>query len=267
MRSSMIVALPRSLARLLAVALLAVAGPARAAEERGLTVAAAANLRPALEAIVSAFRARNPGVEVGVIYGASGTFLAQIQNGAPFDLFLSADADYPAAVVDKGLADGKAFTYAFGKLAVWTPNGVSIDLAGRGLAALDDPAVKKIAIANPAVAPYGRAARAALERAGVLGKLGDRLVLGQSVSQAAQFAEVGAAQAALLPVSLATTPPLSGRGKAWLVPADLYAPVEQAGVVIRGAKRAEEARALARFLSTDEARNVLLRFGYGLPAR
>ncbi len=257
----------RSLAGLVAGLVAVVALPSRGDEARTLTVAAAANLKPALDEIAAAFRLGHPGADVRITYGASGTFFAQIRNGAPFDLFLSADAEYPAALVENGLADGKAFTYAFGRLAVWTPSGASIDLAGRGLAALADRSVRKIAMANPAVAPYGRAARAALEKVGVYDAVKDKLVLGQSVSQAAQFAQVGAAQAAILPASLAATPPLSAEGRAWLVPADLHSPVEQAGVVIRGTRRPALARDFVAFLSGDEARAILLRLGYALPSR
>jgi molybdate transport system substrate-binding protein len=257
----------RSLAGLVAGLVAVAAFPARGDEARTLTVAAAANLKPALDQIAAAFRAGHPDADVRITYGASGAFLAQIRNGAPFDLFLSADAEYPAALVENGLADGKAFTYAFGRLAVWTPGGAPLDLAGRGLAALAQSSVKKISMANPAVAPYGRAARAALEKAGVYEAVKDRLVLGQSVGQAAQFAQIGAAQAAILPASLATTPPLSAEGKAWIVPADLHPPLEQAGVVIRGARQAALAREFVAFLSGDGARAVFLRLGYALPAR
>lgn len=243
------------------------AGPARAEAPRVLTVAAAANLKPALDPIATLYRARNPGVDLRITYGASGTFVAQIQARAPFDLFLSADADYPAAVAGKGLADGKPFTYAFGRLVVWTPAGVSLDLAGRGLAALLDPSVKKIAIGNPAVAPYGRAARAALEQAGLLAALKDRLVLGQSVGQAAGFAQTGAAQAAILPASLVRVPPLSMQGRAWGLPPGSYPPVEQAGVVLKGASQPPLARDFAAFLVGEESRRVFARLGYTLPPR
>jgi molybdate transport system substrate-binding protein len=241
--------------------------PVRADAPRVLTVAAAANLKPALDPIVTLYRDRNPGVDVRITYGASGTFFAQIQARAPLDLFLSADAEYPAAVAGKGLSDGKPFTYAFGKLAVWTPAGVSLDLAHRGLAALLDPSVKKIAIGNPAVAPYGRAARAALEQAGLLAALKDRLVLGQSVGQAAQFAQTGAAQAAILPASLVRVPPLSMQGRAWVLPPGSHPVVEQAGVVLKGASQPALARDFAAFLVSEEARRTFARLGYTLPPR
>ncbi len=252
---------------LLLVAALAVPGIASPAAQRSIAVAVAANMRPAFEEIALRFQAKNPGIEVKATFGASGNFFAQITNGAPFDLFLSADADFPAKVVEKGLADGKAFTYAYGKLAVWVPKGSKLDLDGKGLAALADPSVQKIAIASPEVAPYGRAAKAALEKAGLYEQLQGRIVMGQSVSQTAQFVQSGNAQAGFLPLSLAKTPPLSGEGRSWPVPPSSYQRIEQAGVVVKGAKQAALARELAAFITGDGAKDVLERYGYDLPAR
>ncbi|MGA8892710.1 MAG: molybdate ABC transporter substrate-binding protein [Anaeromyxobacteraceae bacterium] len=251
----------------LLLALSAAPGLPLAEAPRVLTVAVAANLKPAFEEVAARFQALHPGVEVRPTYGASGTFFAQLANGAPFDLFLSADAGYPGRVVEKGLADGKAFTYALGRLVVWIPAGSPVDLRARGLAALLDPAVKKVALANPEVAPYGRAAREALERAGLLAALQPRLVTGQSVAQAAQFVESGSAQAGFLPLSLAREPPLAEKGSAWEVPPNAHAPIEQAGVIPRAARQPALARELVAFLTGDAGREILARGGYGLPAR
>ncbi len=244
---------------------LAAAAPARGSP--ALAVAAAANLKPALEAFVAGFRARHPGVDVEIAYGASGTLVAQIRNGAPFDVFLSADAGYPRALAASGLAAGPAFTYAVGKLAVWLPRGSGVDLDRGGLAALLDPAVAHVAVANPAIAPYGAAAEAALRTAGILDALRSRLVVGQSVSQAAQLAFSGAAQAAFLPLSLALAPPLATSGRRWLVPPSSYPALEQDGVVLRRARDAALASAFAAELLGPGGREVLERSGYGLPAR
>jgi len=251
---------------LLALALVA-PGAALPAAPRSVAVAVAANMKPAFEEIAARFQAAHPGVEVKATFGASGNFLAQIANGAPFDLFLSADAEFPAKVAEQGLADGEAFTYAYGKLVVWVPRSSRIDLDGKGLAALADPSVRKIAIASPEVAPYGRAAKAALEKAGLYETLKDRIVTGQNVGQAAQFAQSGNAQAGFVPLSLAKTPPLSEEGRAWLVPPSSYERIEQAGVVIKGAREAALARKLAAFVTGSGARDVLERLGYDLPAR
>ena len=224
------------------------------------------SMKPAFEEIAKLFQAKT-GVEVKSTFGASGTFFAQVANGAPFDLFLSADSGYPAKMVEQGLADGEAFPYAYGKLVVWVPKGSTLDLDGKGLAALADPSVQKIAIANPNVAPYGRAAKSAMEKAGVFSAVKERIVMGQNVNQAAQFVQSEAAQAAFLPLSLASVPPLSEQGRTWLVPSDMYPRVEQAGVVIKGTKQPALARELAAFMLGDEARGVLARYGYGLPGR
>jgi molybdate transport system substrate-binding protein len=256
----------RSIA-LAALAALSLPAVASAAEQRSISVAAAANLKPALEEIAARFEAGHPGVEVRRTYGASGVFLAQLTNGAPFDLFLSADAELPARAAGQGLAVGRPFTYAYGRLVVWVPAGSRIDLEGKGLAALADPAVRKIAIANPEVAPYGRAARAAIEAAGVLDRLKDRIVVGQSVSQAAQFAQSGNAQAAFLPLSLARASPLAEEGRSWNVPPATYPRIEQAGIVVKGTRQPALAGELAAFLQGDVAREVLARHGYELPAR
>jgi molybdate transport system substrate-binding protein len=237
----------------------------QAAEPRSLSVAVAANMKPAFEEIAARFQEANPGVEVRATYGASGIFFAQIANGAPFDLFLSADAGFPARVVAQGLAEGKVFTYAIGKLVVWVPKDSRVDLQRKGLQALVDPSVRKVAIANPEVAPYGRAARTALERAGLLATLQARIVTGQSVGQAAQFAESGSAQAAFLPLSLTLVPPLSAAGRTWAVSSTSHEPIEQAGVVLRGARHPALARELAAFLRSEAVRGILLRNGYSLP--
>jgi molybdate transport system substrate-binding protein len=257
----------RALRAALAAALLALPWAALPAPAQTVAVAVAANMKPAFEEIAARFREENPGVEVQATFGASGNFFAQVANGAPFDLFLSADAEFPEKMAEKGLTEGKPFTYAYGKLVVWTPNGSPIDLEHKGLAALADPAVRKIAIANPELAPYGRAARTALEKAGVYAAVKDRIVMGQSASQAAQFVESGNAQAGFVPLSLARTPPLAKAGRAWPVPASSHDPIAQAAVILRGARDAALARELAAFLRGDAARAILDRYGYALPAR
>jgi len=238
-----------------------------AERQASLSVGVASNMKPAFEEIVREYQARHRGISVIPIYGASGTFLAQISNGAPLDLFLSADAEFPAKVVERGLADGKAFTYAYGKLVVWVPKSSPLDLDAKGFAALADPSVRKIAMANPEVAPYGRAAREALEKAGLLRQLQDRIVYGQNVSQAAQFVQSGNAQAGLVPLSLANVPPLSVDGRAWIVPASDYAPIEQAGVILKSSAHLALARELVSFITGRDGAKILEKHGYVLPTR
>jgi molybdate transport system substrate-binding protein len=244
---------------------LLVRGPAAADGERNLTVAAAANLKIAAEELKEAFEAEQPGVEVAVTFGASGAFFAQIQNGAPFDVFLSADREYPAKVVAAGLgAAADERVYAVGRLVAWLPPGSTVDLEGKGLAALADPAVRRIALANPAVAPFGRATEAALVAAGVHGAVKEKLVLGTSVAQAAQFATTGAADVSFLPYALTFSPELSG-GKIVPVSDALYPKVEQSGIVLEAAKDPALARAFLGFVTGEKGRAILSKYGHGLP--
>lgn len=254
--------------RLALVALaLCTAGSARA-ESPGVSVAAAASLKPVLDELVTIFQGHEPGSAVRVTYGASATLLAQLANGAPFDLFLSADREEPTRAVERGLADGAAFLFAHGQLAVWVPNGSPLDLEKEGLAALAQPSVRRVAIANPDVAPYGRAARAALLAAGLWARLGPRLVTGRNVAQAAQYAESGNAEAALVALSLARAPPLATAGRCWVVPARLYGEaLAHAGVLVRNAPAGPAAARLRDLLLGPEGRAVLARHGYHLPER
>ena len=196
-------------------------------------------------------------------YGASGTLFAQIQNGAPFDALLSADREYPRRLVEAGLG-GPEVVYAVGRLVLWTPRGSPLDLARAGLRGLADPAVRRIAVANPAVAPYGRAAMAALEASGVLPAVKARLVLGESVGQTAQFATTGAADVAVLPASLAGEPPLS-EGTSVPVPPSLHPRLEQSAVALARAREPALARAFLEFLAGPRGREILGRHGYDLP--
>jgi molybdate transport system substrate-binding protein len=248
----------------LAAAALLLASVTAAAPEP-VTVAAAASLRPAVEEAARAFEAAHPGSELRLAFGASGAFFAQIRSGAPIDLFLSADREYPAQLVAAGLARAEdEIVYAAGRLVAWTPPGSALDLPARGLGALADPSVRRIAIANPAVAPYGRAAEAALRAAGVWDAVKARLVLGQSVAQAAQFAETGAADAALLPRSLALLPALA-RGRAWEVPPGSYPRVAHSGVVVKRARHPALARAFLDYLAGPGGRAVLAAHGLDPP--
>lgn len=249
----------------LALALLTAAPGPGARTDGTLTVAAAANLGPAVAELKGAFEAARPGVSVSVTLGASGTFFAQIENGAPFDLFLSADRDYPARLVAAGLGAAEdEQVYAHGKLVVWLPAGSTVQVERDGLAALADPRVRAVAMANPAVAPFGRASEAALRAAGVEEAVRRKRVLGTSVAQAAQLATTGAADAALLPLSLARGEALA-RGRIYLVPEALYPRIEQSGLVLSSARAPALARAFLAFVTSPAGRAILARHGYGLP--
>ncbi len=247
------------LARLTAVALALTA----LADPPALAVAAAASLRPALEELAKAFEAER-GVRVTATYGASGTLLSQLRAGAPFALFMSADRDYPRKAVEAGLAV-EAVDYATGRLVAFVPRGSPAAVEARGLAALAEPAVRRVAIANPALAPYGRAAEDALRAAGVLDAVRPKIVLGESVAQAAQLAHGGAVDAALLPASLAGAPALAAAGAAFPIDPRLAPPVPQAAAVVSAAPGAELARAFLAVVTGPAGQAILARHGYGPP--
>jgi molybdate transport system substrate-binding protein len=251
----------------LAGALVLAAAPGEAPSSAGprrLAIAAAASLRPALEELARAFEAERPGARLAATYGASGTLFAQLRAGAPFDLFMSADRDYPRKAVEAGLAREEV-PYAAGRLVAFVPRGSPAAVEARGLAALAEPGVRRVAIANPALAPYGRAAEAALRAAGVLDAVRPKIVLGESVAQAAQLAHAGAADAALLPASIARAPELAAAGVAVPLPAALAPPVPQSAAVLSAARDPELARAFLAFAVGERGRAILARHGYDAP--
>ena len=260
-----------AMARLLAAALvlgLVTTGGCRGAgaPARQLAVAAASDLKFSLDEIVRAYVAAHAGADVRVTYGSSGNFHAQLRNRAPFDLFLSADVGYPRDLESHGLTiPGSTFTYAFGRLALWVDARSGIDVERRGMEALRDPAVRHVAIANPAHAPYGRAAEAAMRSFGVYAEVQPKLVLGENVAQAVQFVESGAADAGLVAVALVRPPEMASRGRVWDVPSNSYPPLEQGGAILRWARDPREAQAFRAFLLADAARAILYRHGFGLP--
>jgi molybdate transport system substrate-binding protein len=239
------------------------ATPARAAQ--ALSVAAASNLVYALDELNAAFRREAPDVALTATTGASGSLVAQIGHGAPFDVFLSADLEYPQALINAGDAvPASLTTFAVGRLVLWTTRSQA-DVSSLA-AAVADPAIRRLAIAQTSTAPYGRAAREALEKEGLWASVQPRLVTGENITQTAQFVETGNADAGLVALSLVLSPRLKDRGRWTEVPARLHAPLDQ-GVVItkRGAANPAATRYLA-FLRGPEARKILERFGYGVPA-
>ena len=230
-----------------------------------LVVAAAADLSAALKEIVENYE-KKTGVKVKLSFGASGSLTQQIQNGAPFDLFFSADMDYPHQLIAAGDADGTSlYQYAVGRLVLWVPADSSLDLQRLGMNALLDPSVKKIAVANPLPAPYGRAAVAAPKHAGVYDRVADRLVLGENVAQAAQFVESGNVQAGFVALAHALAPGMSGKGKYWEVPAEFYPPLAQGVVVLSHPQHTKEAAQFLEYVKTKEAAQLLRKYGFTLP--
>src|ERR1700691_5587321 len=235
------------------------------AADHEINVAAAADLSSALQEVAANFEKRT-GVAVKLSFGASGALTQQIQNGAPFDVFFSADMDYPKQLIAGAQAESASlYRYAVGRLVLWVPKDAPLDVEHKAIDVLLDPSVKKIAIANPQHAPYGRAAVAALKHYGLYEKLSERLVLGENVSQAAQFAESGNAQGGFVALAHAVAPAMRGKGKYWLVPAEAYPPLDQSVVAISHSAHAREAASFLEYIKTAEATVVLRRYDFNLP--
>jgi len=253
----------RACLRLLLAIALSAAG-AQASGAGRVLVAAAANMTYVLEPLNEAFEKAEPGITVTSETGSSGGIVAQIGNGAPYDVFLSADMDFPAKLVAMGEADRASLvTYAFGRLVLWTTRrGLEL---GSVESVVRNPSVLKIAIANPATAPYGRAAEEVLSRLGVAAEARPKLVVGENVTQAAQFVSSGNADAGFVAYSIVVAPNLGERGRWVEIPAALYAPIAQGAVLTRHGMTNPAARRYLQFLRATEARGILARFGYILP--
>jgi molybdate transport system substrate-binding protein len=240
-------------------------GAAQPAARRTLSIAAASDLQAVFPELAIRFE-RDTRINPSVSFGSSGNFFAQIQNGAPFDVFFSADIDYPRQLVSARLAEADSlYEYATGHIVVWTRKASGIDVRS-GLKALPDARVRRIAIANPQFAPYGRAAVAAMQSARVYDAVKDKLVLGDNISQAAQLADSGNADVGILALSLARGPALSASGTYSEIPANLHPPIQQAAVVISASKVKAAARQFIDSLKQADAARILERFGFIAPS-
>ncbi len=226
-----------------------------------IVVAAASDLNFALKDIAARFE-KDTGNKVVLTFGSSGNFFTAIQNGAPYDVYFSADVEYPRKLDAAGLvAQGSLFEYASGKLVIWVPQNSRLDLS-KGINVLLDPRVKKIAIANPVHAPYGRAAIAALQDAGVYDRVKDKLVTGENISQAAQFVQTGNAEAGLLALSITLSPAMKSAGRFVEVPAESYSPIRQAAVVLKSSKKQALARQFLEYVKEPQSREILRQYGF-----
>jgi molybdate transport system substrate-binding protein len=239
--------------------------PAIDAGARRVRVAAAADLQFAFDEVRTAFERAHRGIRVEATYGSSGNFFTQLVSRAPFDLFLSADMDYPRRLAKEVDSPETPFAYAIGHLVIWVPRHSGIAVDRLGIKTLLDPSVRKIAIANPRHAPYGRAAEAALKSLKVYDSVKDRLVLGENVAQAAQFVQSGAADAGIFSRSLALAPALRDAGSFWEVPENAYPRLTQGGLILPWTEDPAAAAALRDFLLGSEGRAVLKRFGFDSP--
>src|SRR6266850_711977 len=230
-----------------------------------IAVAAAADLKFAMGELAANFE-KQTGTKVNVTYGSSGNFFSQIQNWAPFDLFFSADVGYAKKLEAGGQAEpGTLYNYAVGRIVIWMPPGVNVDLNAQGMNALLDSAVQRIAIANPAHAPYGRAAVAAMKKSGIYERVEPKLVYGEIISQAAQFVQSGNAQAGIIAMSLAISPAMKDSGKMWLIPGGLHPPIEQAAVVVKNSQKKEAAKAFIEYIKSAAGKAVMDKYGFTTP--
>ncbi len=245
------------------IAALVLIVPSGAAAEE-ITVAAAADLTFAFQDVGARFQ-KATGDSVKFSFGSSGNFLSQIQNGAPFDMFFSADIGYPKKLEAAGLIEpGTLYEYAVGKIVIWVPNASTLDLK-QGLAVLTDPHINKIAIANPVHAPYGSAAVAAMKHENVYDQVHSKLVMGENIAQTAQFVQSGSADVGILALSLALAPNLKEKGRYVMIPTSDYPPIEQAAVIVKSSHKKEAAKRFLAFIKTPAIVSVMRDYGFVVP--
>jgi len=258
----------RMIARTCAIVLIglmaATGGALTSADAEELKIAAASDLNFAMKDLVAEYE-KASGHHVKLSLGSSGNFYAQIQNGAPFDLYFSADIGYPKKLEEAGLiVPGSLYRYAVGRIVLWTNHTSHRDVS-KGLEVLRDPAIKKIAIANPKHAPYGRAAVAAMEHYNVYQLVKDRLILGENISQAAQFIESGACDIGIIALSLALAPTMKAAGAYWEIPSDAHPPLEQGAAILKSSKQQEVAKQFVEFMQDKRGQEIMTRYGFTLP--
>lgn len=229
-----------------------------------ITIVAASSIKFAMADIVSKFNAENRNDVVKAMYGSSGKFTMQIQNGAPFDMLFAADVDFPQMLNKKGLTSADPEVYAIGRLVIWS---ATTDATKLTLQKLSESAIRKVAIANPEFAPYGMRAKEALKSAGMWEKLQGKLVFGENIEHTAQMVSTGAADAGIIALSLALNPAMSKRGGYSLIDDGLHEPLAQAFVITKRAKHSVLARRFAAYVQTSESRKIMESYGFALPQK
>jgi molybdate transport system substrate-binding protein len=228
---------------------------------QSITVAAAADLQFAMQDVAAQFQ-KETGKELKLTYGSSGNFFQQLQNGAPFDIFFSANLDYPKKLESAGLTEpGSYYEYARGKIVIWVPKDSTLDVSS-GLHVLLNPSIKKIAVANPQHAPYGQAAVAAIQKEGIYDKVKDKFVLGENISQTASFVMSGSADVGVVALSLALSPNMKDKGRYFEVPGGDYPPIKQACVILSSSKNKQTAKQFLSFIKTAVAAETMKRYGF-----
>jgi molybdate transport system substrate-binding protein len=227
-----------------------------------ITIAAAADLKFAMDEIVTGFNKNHSGDEVQVVYGSSGKFHTQIQQEAPYDLYFSADIAYPRELAKQDLAASEVKPYAVGRIVLWS---AEIDATKMTLANLTDPKITKIAIANPKHAPYGKRAEEVLRSAGLWEKVQSKLVFGENISQTAQYVQSGNAQVGIIALSLVLNPELSKKGGYYLIPDNMHNPLEQGFIITKRGANKPLAKKFAEYMGSKQARGVMTKYGFVLP--
>jgi molybdate transport system substrate-binding protein len=251
--------------RRIALSLLVIIGlTASSAHAEKLIIAAAADLKFAMDEIVTGFNKTHSGDEVQVVYGSSGKFHTQIQLGAPYELFFSADINFPRELAKQGLAASEVKPYAVGRIVLWS---AEMDAAKMTLANLTDPKITKIAIANPKHAPYGKRAEEALRSAGVWDKVQAKLVFGENISHTAQYVQTGNAQVGIIAFSSVINSELSKRGGYYLIPDNLHNPLEQGFIITKLGANKPLAKQFADYMGSKQARSVMTKYGFVLPGK
>jgi molybdate transport system substrate-binding protein len=227
-----------------------------------ITIAAAADLKFAMDEIVSTYKKTNSADEIDVVYGSSGKFQTQIQQGAPYDLYFSADISFPRELEKNGFAASEVKPYAVGRIVLWS---ASLDASKMTLDSLVDPKITRIAIANPQHAPYGKRAEEALRASGLWEKVEPKLVYGENIAHTAQFVQTGNAQVGVIALSLAVNPELASKGGYWLSPEKLHEPLEQGFIITKQAAGNALAKRFAEYMGSKPARAVMTKYGFVLP--
>jgi molybdate transport system substrate-binding protein len=229
-----------------------------------ITLAAAADLQFVMQDIASRFQ-KETGKTVKLTYGSSGNFFQQLQNDAPFDMFFSANLDYPRTLEAAGLTEpGSFYQYATGKIVVWVQNDSKLDVSN-GLTSLLSSSINKIAIANPEHAPYGQAAVAAMRKENIYDKVAGKFVLGENISQTATFVASGSADVGIIALSLALSPNMKSKGRYSEIPTADYPPIEQACVILKSSRQKDAAKAFLNFIRTPPIADLFRTYGFALP--
>lgn len=227
-----------------------------------ITIAAAADLKFAMDEIVARFKKTSAKDEIEVIYGSSGKFQTQIQQGAPYDLYFSADIAFPRALAEAGLSASEVMPYALGRIVLWSS---TLDASKMSLAGLTSAKISRIAIANPKHAPYGKRAEEALRAAHLWDAVEAKLVYGENIAHTAQFVQTGSAQVGIIALSLALNPELASKGGYWLIPDTLHTPLEQGFIITKHAERSVLARRFSDYMLSSSARSIMTKYGFVMP--